>query len=416
MADRYWVDGSGTWDTGNTANWSATDGGAGGASVPGSADDVFFNSASGGPGTITLTGALSAKSLTTTNSTFAFVSTGTLSLSGNITLSASTVWAATGTITVDSSSTLTTNSVVMSCNITLNSAGNTFQLGSNMVLNATLTLTNGTLTTNNYSVTLARMVFATGTRTLNMGSSVFTLQGAAASNDSWAVDDPVNLTINSGTSEIRMAEAFTGINQQNFKGGGFVYWNLLYTENQASTTFGNNTFNTISNTVQPIVLEFEASTTTTVTNFAVSGSAGNFVVLRSTAVGTSFTLTKSGSGTVAVLYCNIEDSVASPSDTWYAPDSVGVLGPGLNVDDGGNTGWIFGALLQAYRLTQTGVLYSSVAEFDEVTQTTISMSQTAMYADEFDEITVMSMAMSYEQTGTVKTQTEFDEITVIVPG
>lgn len=53
MASRYWVGGSGTWDTTNTANWSATSGGAGGASAPTSADAVYFN-ASSGAGTCTL--------------------------------------------------------------------------------------------------------------------------------------------------------------------------------------------------------------------------------------------------------------------------------------------------------------------------------------------------------------------------
>lgn len=42
MADRYWVAASeANWT--DTANWSATSGGAGGASVPGSADNVFFD-------------------------------------------------------------------------------------------------------------------------------------------------------------------------------------------------------------------------------------------------------------------------------------------------------------------------------------------------------------------------------------
>lgn len=53
MASRYWVGGSGTWSSTNTTNWSATSGGSGGASVPTSADDVFFN-ASSGNGTVTL--------------------------------------------------------------------------------------------------------------------------------------------------------------------------------------------------------------------------------------------------------------------------------------------------------------------------------------------------------------------------
>ena len=53
MANRYWVGGTGTWDASNTTNWSATSGGAGGASVPTSADDVYFN-VNAGTGTVTL--------------------------------------------------------------------------------------------------------------------------------------------------------------------------------------------------------------------------------------------------------------------------------------------------------------------------------------------------------------------------
>lgn len=48
MASRYWVGGSGTWSGFNTANWSTTSGGPGGASVPNTGDDVFFDANSGG--------------------------------------------------------------------------------------------------------------------------------------------------------------------------------------------------------------------------------------------------------------------------------------------------------------------------------------------------------------------------------
>ena len=46
---RYWVGGSGNWTETNTANWSATSGGAGGASVPTKTNSVFWdnNSSSG---------------------------------------------------------------------------------------------------------------------------------------------------------------------------------------------------------------------------------------------------------------------------------------------------------------------------------------------------------------------------------
>lgn len=56
MANRFWVGGSGTWDGSNTANWSTTSGGASGASVPGSSDDVIIDGHASGlnGGTITV--------------------------------------------------------------------------------------------------------------------------------------------------------------------------------------------------------------------------------------------------------------------------------------------------------------------------------------------------------------------------
>ena len=54
MADRYWVGGSGTWSS--TTKWSATSGGASGASVPTTADNVIFDANSdAGLGAITVT-------------------------------------------------------------------------------------------------------------------------------------------------------------------------------------------------------------------------------------------------------------------------------------------------------------------------------------------------------------------------
>lgn len=53
MAYKYWVGGSGIWNATNTANWSDSSGGPGGAAVPGSNDYPQFNSLSGG-GTVTL--------------------------------------------------------------------------------------------------------------------------------------------------------------------------------------------------------------------------------------------------------------------------------------------------------------------------------------------------------------------------
>jgi hypothetical protein len=79
MANRYWVGGTGTWDTTSTANWSATSGGAAGASVPTTADTVYFDSLSGTGTCTTATGATcSVLSL--------FTPTLTLKLGANLTI------------------------------------------------------------------------------------------------------------------------------------------------------------------------------------------------------------------------------------------------------------------------------------------------------------------------------------------
>lgn len=83
MADRYWVGGSGTWDAATTTNWSASSGGAGGASVPTSADAVFFNGSSGG-GTCTIAATVPCLTLNLTGytGTLAF-GTDKIEISGN---------------------------------------------------------------------------------------------------------------------------------------------------------------------------------------------------------------------------------------------------------------------------------------------------------------------------------------------
>lgn len=52
-ASRFWVGGTGTWDASTTTPWASSSGGAGGNSVPGSADTVTLDGNSGG-GTVTV--------------------------------------------------------------------------------------------------------------------------------------------------------------------------------------------------------------------------------------------------------------------------------------------------------------------------------------------------------------------------
>lgn len=52
-ASRFWVGGTGTWDSTTTTHWSASTGGASGASAPVNGDSITFDGSSGG-GTVTV--------------------------------------------------------------------------------------------------------------------------------------------------------------------------------------------------------------------------------------------------------------------------------------------------------------------------------------------------------------------------
>ena len=156
MANRYWIGGTGTWNTSSTTNWSTSSGGASGASVPTASDSVFFDQAA--TYTVTLTGALTCLNLTVSAGTVTFTSTGTIAISGSLSLVTATVWNATGTITFNSTTTgntITTNAVSISCAITFNGVGGTWQLQDALTSGATrtCTLTAGTLDLNNFTLT-----------------------------------------------------------------------------------------------------------------------------------------------------------------------------------------------------------------------------------------------------------------------
>jgi hypothetical protein len=90
MANRFWV-GTGNWS--DTAHWSTTTGGAGGASVPGTADAAILDAASGG-GVCTVDVDISCQSVTMG----AFTGTFDNSVNNkNVTVSATTAFSITGT-------------------------------------------------------------------------------------------------------------------------------------------------------------------------------------------------------------------------------------------------------------------------------------------------------------------------------
>ena len=189
MADRYWVGGTGTWNATLTTNWSATSGGAGGASVPTAADNVIFNSASSGASYTVTTTAVTLPCLSLTVSppaagTFTISGGGLIDVYANATISSvSVAWNHSGTITFRSTTTAAINisTTVVSAGVTIATTG-TATLGAALTFGAANTggfrVTSGTFAANNFNVAAPFFIWSGGN--VNLGSGNISCTGGTS--------------------------------------------------------------------------------------------------------------------------------------------------------------------------------------------------------------------------------------------
>jgi hypothetical protein len=200
MADRYWVGGAATWDSTAGTKWSLTSGGAGGQTVPSSADNVFFNAASGTV-TITISGTRSCANFNCTGfiGTLAGTSTPQLLFSGTVvTLSAGMTVAVTGpTFSPNAavSTAFTTNGNTVRA-LTVATVGCTVTLQDNLTCAGLLTAAGGTFDANDFNVSATGFT-ASGTfaRTISMGNGAWTIGGSTTA-ALWDTTTTTNLTYN----------------------------------------------------------------------------------------------------------------------------------------------------------------------------------------------------------------------------
>lgn len=161
MANRFWVGGSGNWS--DTARWSTTSGGAGGASVPGNNDMAFVdaNSDGGAPFTITLNSSATVGALQiygtvrqcyfsfgTNTLTFYYLSgTPSCYIEAGISCSGTT-----GGISATNALNLTSFSALPNVSTAANS-GYTFLLGTNLTVNGTFTWAGCVVNQQSYNLT-----------------------------------------------------------------------------------------------------------------------------------------------------------------------------------------------------------------------------------------------------------------------
>lgn len=298
MADRYWVGGTANWDGTAGTKWATTSGGAGGASVPTTADDVFFSALSTGTCTIT-TGNTGAKSINCTGFTGTITGTVAISVAGSITLVAGQTYTHTGTVTFSGTGTLTTAGKTFS-GVTIDGVGITVTLGDALNISTrSITLTNGTFDTSasNYSITASAINLGAGTKTLNLNASTVTLSNADPLN---FVTNATNFTFNAGTSTINCTSGSSNVQPNT---GGFTFYNLTLSSVPANAfifssagTYNNLTFPT-SGSFYRITFGGTQTVNGTLT-LGTANTAVKRIFVSSNTVGTARTIT---AATVATL-------------------------------------------------------------------------------------------------------------------
>lgn len=347
MANRYWVGGTGSWNDTNTTNWSATSGGAGGASVPTISDDVFFDAFSGAGIVTILLGNLGAKSINCTGFTGTWtLQSANLKVAGNVTLSSSMTFN-TGSfslIFVGTATLITAGKAMCHIVVGTTTSGEVGNLTLGDALNASnrdITVVQGTFNTANFGVTCnnlyANVTSPNYSKTISFGSSTVNIVALLSSND------PTNFTFNAGTSQLNLTGGTGGIS--NTTGASLTLYNVSYTSTGAGArriigacVFNNLTL-AVGSGVPNVQLTVSANQTVngTLTCAGFAGNTRGFVC--SNDIGTPRTITAAA---VSAADCDWRDITIAGAAAPIAPTRAG--------NCGGNSGITFPAAKTVYRV------------------------------------------------------------------
>jgi hypothetical protein len=230
MADRYWVGGTGTWNGTSTTNWSASSGGASGASVPTSADNVFFDANSNtGTTSFTVTMATVAAvcadfDATAVDGVMTLAGTVALDVYGSFRLPINTsfIRSYNGLTTLRATTTGKTVSLNGNAlnNVTFDGVGGGWTLSNAFLAFGGTTLTNGSLNLGGFTFTAFNFASSnTNARTLafNGGQINLTASTTTASATLWSCATVTNFTVtgtptvNFSTDTLSFDTVFTSI-------------------------------------------------------------------------------------------------------------------------------------------------------------------------------------------------------------
>lgn len=347
---RYWVDvNGGSWSA--TSSWSASSGGASGASVPLCHDTVIFdaNSITAGASTILADISRLGVDLDFTN----ILNSPTFDISaeshifGDLTLIAAMTWVNSSSslpfnLRGRSAHTLTTAGNNLDGSLSVSTPGGSYTMQDDLVLVSAgslglLRLLGGTLDSNNFDITVSSFPVSGSilvAHNLVLGSSTFFVEGATGQTSSFSA---YGSGITAGTSLIMINDPTNNTFSFGTTGAGSNTYNNVWFSRGVST--GNiflsgaslfNDFKDDGSVAHTIILPPTALTT--VSSFSVIGSLGNLISIRSNVGGNQADISMS-SGRVCSDYLDLLDTNVFGGATWKA---------GINsVDSGNNTGWSF---------------------------------------------------------------------------
>jgi hypothetical protein len=305
-----------------------------------------------------------------------------------------TTLSGTGQITFSSrgNQNITSNAKTFTQGITINSLLGTVTLQDALTTSraatGAVTLTNGTLDLNGNTLTLsatstATFLTSTGTKnlTFNGGSIIIAASGTTAFNN--IVATGFTTTAGTGIGSISLISA----SAKTFVGGGSTF-NCTLNQGGAGalTITGSNTFNDIANTTQPASVLFTAGTTSTFTNFSLSGTAGNLITIGSVTA-SGHTLSKA-SNTVNANYLSISRSTATGGAIWNALNST---------NNGFNTGWSFSATIYSGNIFESSTFTDNIIS---IIPYSVFLNEAAVSADTVNTTALLILNVNETIAGT----------------
>lgn len=321
-AARYWVGGgsSTNWNATGPTNWSATSGGVGNASVPGSTDDVTFDGAGTGNTAAVVSATITVLSFTVTGGyTSTITHNAVLTVAGNVTLNTSYTIAGSSSMTISAASTVTGNGKTWPNNMTWSGTG-TKTISGNFTIGGTLTNSSGT-----------RIINQTGTDTLTIsgltssavcsGSALIRIVGGTWSGSS-AISNNINLdgnvtlsgsiAYNTGTltyisGTITTASSTLTIGASTILNTNGITWNNISITATATITLNSLLTATGTLTLSATTINMSGSygfTIGTLTSTATAIAAFNLVNTVTYTITTSLNAYKSRNGSSFVISSN----------------------------------------------------------------------------------------------------------------